>query len=116
MVVFRKRFVTLAEQRFGPPTGKGYRSDDYPGVDAVSFLQSPTPVPGAFSTRSTSTLVCDLNMGVDELYSRCHATTRKEINRASEKDHLTYHHWRNPTPEQIKEFRDFFGKFAAIKG
>ncbi|MBI3558628.1 MAG: hypothetical protein HY074_20355 [Deltaproteobacteria bacterium] len=116
MIVFKKKLVTLAEERWGPPPGKGYGSGDYPGVDAITFLQTTAPVPGAFSTARTSTLIFDLTTDADKLFSGCNATTRKEIHRATEKDALVYAFWRNPPPEVTTEFREFFAQFAASSG
>lgn len=116
MVIFRKKFVTLAEERWAPPVGKGFRPSDYPGIDAITFLQVSSPVPGAFSTKSTSTLVLDLTTDTEKLFAGCHATTRKGINRASRDDKLVYSHWREPSPEHIHEFREFFARFAESRG
>jgi hypothetical protein len=116
MVIFKKRFVTLAEKRWAPPAGQQVSASDYPGVDAISFLQAPAPVAAAFSTSPTDTLVYDLTVDAETLLSGCNATTRKGINRAAQKDQLVYTHWSHPSPALIDEFRDFFSQFASSRG
>lgn len=115
MILFHKRFVTIAEVRFGPDPAKGHAPASYPGVDILCLLQTPQSVPGTRG-EPAHTLLNDLSQEPEVLLKAMDKTTRYEITRAQEKDHLTYRSWRQPDSAVIREFRDFFSRFAGSKG
>jgi hypothetical protein len=115
MILFRKRFVTLAEVRFGGGSSGSYDASAYPGVDIVYFLQNPQPVPGASHLEEARTLLHDLTQEPESLLKAMDKTTRYEIQRAREKDQLAYQSWRAPDPSVIREYCGFFSFFAGMK-
>jgi len=119
MILFKNRWITVAETRFGPPLSvqfsQRYSSATYPGIDVLYFLQSPEPVPGA-QCEEAHTLLHALQRDPEILFEDIHKTTRYEIQRAREKDHVTYECWRQPDFEKIADFCEFFSRFAGQKG
>ena len=85
MIVFRRRFVTLAEVRFGTDPGKAFTCREYPGIDIVNFMHHPAPVPGARFTES-HTLLNDLEQPPETIMAAFNRTTRNEISRAQRMD------------------------------
>lgn len=116
MVVFEKKFVTLAEERWDPPFDGPVDSSRFPGLDAISFLQTSKPLPGAVSVTRIKTLFIDLTVAEEDLFSRCSATTRKGINRGGQKDGLVYTFWKSPSDEVIRSFHAFYSQFASKRG
>lgn len=116
MIVFKKKFVTLAEERWSALPAGVAAASKYAGLDAVSFLQAEEPVAGAVSVTRMKTLVIDLTTPEEELFAQCHATTRKGINRGAQKDGLVYSFWHNPPDELILGFHRFYSAFAKSRG
>jgi hypothetical protein len=116
MLIFRKRFLTVADVHFGTDPGKGYASSDYPGIDAIGFLQNPEPVRGS-SFHDSHTLLIDLTRDAEAIRSGIHRNTRYEINKAAKSDRLSYRFWKNPElAEAIERFCEFFSGFAGQMG
>jgi hypothetical protein len=85
-----------------------------PGVDLLILHQRSSPIAGR-NNGVFMTLVSDLTLDEQDLFSTFNRTTRYKIKRAETKDDLTFAHFGEPLPH-LGEFCEFYDAFARQKG
>jgi len=108
LVLFKRKFVSLAEVRFDPQA-------DLQGIDTVNYLQAPKPIPGS-KVEESVTLINDLTQDEQTMLNAMHKSTRYEVNRALKGDPLDYRFLPAPKIDQIQRYRDLFLSFASERG
>jgi hypothetical protein len=87
-------------------------------VDVLRCRFVPKVLKNAFSVEEKYTLITDLSMPEEELFSRIHKNTRYEINRARDKDHVECFTFLEPNEEnrdKLLQYIEFFNVFASSK-
>ena len=108
MITIKGRFATYGEVWFDeePPAS--------PGVDVLTFRGRPVPA-GLDEWSPFASLVHDLTLDEDTLFSSLDANTRYEVRRADSRDGLEAELVTSPRAE-LDAFCAFYDEFAAQKG
>jgi len=108
VIAYSKKLIWIAEAWEG-------ESADNVRVDLLRLFQRPDPVDGMFC-REFYTILLDLRVEPEILFSKMKRGTRYEINRAGAKDNLSYEYLNAGRPEVLGEFCNYYDEFAVQKG
>jgi hypothetical protein len=109
MILSTRFAVRIVDAYFDEPVPVGIRAD------VIRCNQFTKPVPQS-SCAPFSTIVLDLSLPVDGLFSKLKTDTRYKIRRASERDGLLYEWSTGADAAQVARFADYFDECASLKG
>jgi hypothetical protein len=107
MLQYRNKWLTIAEVWFDEPS-------EHLKVDVVRYNQAHSFIPGA-KCKPFYTLVIDLGLGENDLWTRIDKDTRYEIRRAKAKDRLSCGIWDQADYDMLEQFTRFYNSFAVQK-
>ncbi|CAN5785945.1 hypothetical protein BH09PSE5_BH09PSE5_41300 [soil metagenome] len=107
MIIRNSRFMKQVELWFdeAEPTEK---------FDVIIRRQHPTRVRGGVNEPFVTMLI-DLELPSEEIFSNVHRNTRSKINKAIKEDELSFDVVLKPTAAQLGEFVEFYNAFAESK-
>lgn len=102
--------------RWGVRVAQVYFNEDFHGRpgDLIEYTEWDQPVDGS-TIRPFYTILIDLQKTEDELFADMRKKTRQKIRRAQDTDFFTYEVWRPEQEAVLRQFIEFYDRFAAIK-